>query len=91
MQLLGPGSEVRSGKPLTNLPFYCDRTCKSAHPGFGIRSVSVARPYPITKTRYLSSAYCPGSVLSQLLIIGGSKRAACGFEPFWGKQFTNIS
>jgi hypothetical protein len=40
---------------------------------FGIRSVSVTLPHPTRKTRYLSSAYCPGSALSKLLIIGRSK------------------
>jgi len=30
-------------------------------------------PYSARKTRYISSTYCPGSALSQLLIIGRSK------------------
>ena len=45
----------------------------------------------VSKNLSPSSTHCPGSPQTIRLIIGRSKRAACGFEPFWGKQFTNIS
>ena len=68
----GPGSEFGFEKPLQVfglLPAAPEPTPTR----FGIRSVSVSLPYPARKTRYLSSAYCVSSALSEPLIIGRSK------------------
>jgi nitroreductase len=67
---LGPGSEFGFEIPLQffGLP---PPSPKPPPPRFGIRSVSVSLPYPISKTRYLSSTSCtiPPQVIR--LIIGG--------------------
>jgi hypothetical protein len=68
----GIGSEFGFENPL---PFFglLERSHKPTPAWFGIRSVSVDAALPAQKTRYKSSPYCPGSVLSELLIIGRSK------------------
>jgi hypothetical protein len=56
MQLLGPGSEFgfKNLLPLFNLP---QTVSVLATTRLGIRSVSATPPYPIKKSRYLSSTY----------------------------------
>jgi hypothetical protein len=60
---------------------YCPTSPKFPNSRFGIRSVSVTLPHPASKIRYLSSAYSPGSALSELLIIGRSKAWAAPLSP----------